>query len=286
MKSFYEMLRILESEEVKTPGGYVLSPDELEDYEREKSSMYKALFLKNIDDQTKKELERSPEAVAQREMEIRKREEQKSKREEEERMELQKRKEEERYKMLPPAEKYDYIVKAYGILLNSFLNGSACCKQILNILEGRLNKQGSDWRWIYNRQTKESLVVEPYDSFIGSPKYDRDIDEIYDFLMVMIINYDDFVSENKKFCDDLNNALYKIGAKPIYKVGDVVNFREKGPFETPLSSFIERGDKVRVVKGYEPAGEFTKNPTFDGGLVWQTPKGNVIIFRAMVEKVS
>jgi hypothetical protein len=283
MKSFYEMLRILESEEVKTPGGYVLSPDELEDYEREKSSVYKALFLKNIDDQRKKETERSPDAVAKREMEIRRQEEQKSKREEEERMELQKIKEKERYKMLPPAEKYDYIVKAYGILLKAFLNGSACCKQLLNVIEGPLKKQGSEWRWSYNRQTKESLVVEPYSGSIGSPKYDRDVDEIYDFLSNMMVNYDLFVSKNKKFCDDLNNALYKMGVKPIYKVGDVVNFREKGSFETPLNS-VERGDKVRVVKGYYPADEFRPNPTFDGGLVWETPKGNAILFRALVEK--
>lgn len=49
MKNFYEMLKLLEDEQVKTPGGYTLTPDELEDYEREKSPMYKALFLKDID---------------------------------------------------------------------------------------------------------------------------------------------------------------------------------------------------------------------------------------------
>jgi len=67
MKNFYEMLRILESQEVKTPSGYTLTPEELEDYENEKSPMYKALFLKDIDAKRKAEQERSPEAIAAKE---------------------------------------------------------------------------------------------------------------------------------------------------------------------------------------------------------------------------
>jgi hypothetical protein len=49
MKNFYEMIKILENEQIKTPAGYTLTPEELEEYENEKSPMYKSLFLKDID---------------------------------------------------------------------------------------------------------------------------------------------------------------------------------------------------------------------------------------------
>jgi hypothetical protein len=46
---FYQLYNLINENEIRTPNGYVLSPEELEDYENEKSAMYKALFLKDID---------------------------------------------------------------------------------------------------------------------------------------------------------------------------------------------------------------------------------------------
>jgi hypothetical protein len=48
MKNFYEMIKILENEQIKTPAD-ILTPEELEEYENEKSPMYRSLFLKDID---------------------------------------------------------------------------------------------------------------------------------------------------------------------------------------------------------------------------------------------
>lgn len=62
----------------------------------------------------------------------------------------------------------------------------------------------------------------------------------------------------------------------------MVSVWQKGYRETPMNE-MEKGDRVRVIKGYADPGFGTLH-TLDGGLEWPTPKGSLVIFKALVEK--
>jgi len=193
MKSFYEMLRILESEEVKTPGGHTLTPEELEDYENEKSPMYKALFLQDIDAKRKAQ-EINPEVITKKE----------------------ERPEED--KITINADPY-YLLKMLGVIVDSINKSEGICKSALNgvALGFGIKKDGDKWKLKKNEQE-----VPPYDKKIGKPTTDQDIDSMIKATELLFFALKD--SEEYGECEIILDALYKLGAKPYLKVGDTVNF--------------------------------------------------------------
>jgi len=196
MKSFYEMLKILENEEVKTPAGYILNPEEQEDYEREKSPMYKALFLKDIDAKRKAA---DPGSIATREKG---------------QVEITAEEEEKRRRQNDP----DYILKILGVIVSYIEKSEGICKTFLNgVAVGLGIKDGNKWKW-----KKTEQEIPPYNEKVEKPKTYQGEDFLIKATELLFFALKD--SEKYGGCEIISDALYKLGAKPYLKIGDIVNF--------------------------------------------------------------
>jgi len=226
MKNFYEMLRILESEEVKTPGGYTLTPEELEDYENEKSPMYKALFLKDIDAKRKAEQERSPEAIA-------------AKRQEEERLNRQS----DFTRKTTENEDPDYVLKVLGLIVDSIEKSDGICKVALEGVAGGLGikKDGDKWKWKQKWRGITDREIPPYNEKVEKPITYSDKDWLRSAVELSFFALED--SEEYGGCEIILDTLYKLGVKPYLKAGDIVNF--DGRHHATKDS-VELNEKVRV----------------------------------------
>jgi hypothetical protein len=268
MKSFYEMLRILESEGVKTPGGYTLTPEELEEYENEKSSMYKALFLKDIDTKRKTEEEKSPERVASKEEAGRKKQEEKEiwrKKEREEKLKEKERTTENK----SPIQKYDYVIKASGLLLNELPN-----KYIEGVmLSLGIKKENSNW---IVKTHLGNFPVVPYEGPMEEPKEDIDYEFLRRLLDLLILEWKnlsgiDYITgdwnplstkEDRKI---IENVFKKIGVEKTGEIGEELNFN--GIHHDTISD-AEVGQKVIV-----------RLP----GFIFRTPRGPILLSKSIVE---
>jgi len=268
MKSFYEMLRILESEQVKTPGGYSLTPEELEGYENERSSMYKALFLKDIDAKRKAEEERSPERVTAKEAE-RKRQEDEKIRQKKELKEKELKEKERTTENKSPRQKYDYVIKASGLLLNELPN-----KYIEGVmLSLGIKKENLNWM-VKTHLGNFSLV--PYDGPMEEPKEDRDYEFVQRLLNLLILEWKNLygydyitgewnplnIKEDHKI---IENVFKKIGVERTGEIGEYLNFN--GIYHDTISD-AEVGQKVIV-----------RVP----GFIFRTPRGPIILSKSIVE---
>jgi hypothetical protein len=227
MKNFYEMLRILE---VITPSGYTLTPEELEDYENEKSPMYKALFLKDIDAKRKAEQERNPEAIAAKEEKRRQEEYEKA------RYEIEKKQKEE-----DP----DYVFKVLGIIVDSIEKSDGICKSFLNGVAGGLGikKDGDKWKWRQKWRGITDREIQPYNEKVKKPVAYSDKDWLRSAVELSFFALED--SKEDGGCEIILDILYKLGVKPYLKVGDIVNF--DGRHHTTKDG-VEINEKVRVSK--------------------------------------
>lgn len=203
MKSFYEMLKLIENEIIRTPGGYVLTPEEVEDYEREKSPMYKALMLKDIDAKRRTEEERSPERIAAREAERKRQEDEKETRTKE-------------LREIDP----NYILKALGILVNAIEKTEGDCKLALMAPMPNLKKDGNNWAYKTKYINFEDIPV--FDGRLGIPETDKDIAFIKDLQQGLVFAMED--SEEYGGCEIILDTLIRLGCKPYLKVGDIVDF--------------------------------------------------------------
>ena len=262
MKSFYEMLRILESEQVKTLGGYTLTPEELEEYENERSPMYKALFLKDIDAKIRAEEERTPENIAAKE-----------------RKKLivsppspvaafgRSEMIDKPYGVLPggyentvdtksPIQKYDYVIKASGLLLNELPNQA---------IEGVMSSVGikkENSNWTVKTQIGNFPVV-PYDGTMEKPKHERDYDFVVHLLDLLVMNWNDNLhKEDRK---SIENVFKKIGVEKTGEIGEELNF--DGIYHDTRSP-VEVGQKVIVILP---------------GFAFETPKGSMLLIKSKVQ---
>jgi len=250
MKSFYEMLRILESEQVKTLGGYTLTPEELEEYENERSPMYKALFLKDIDAKIRAEEERTPENIAAK----------------------------ERKKLIvsppspvaafgrsgyentvdtkSPIQKYDYVIKASGLLLNELPN------QAIEDVMSTVGIKKENSNWTVKTQIGNFSVV-PYDGSMEKPKHDRDYDFVVRLLDLLVMNWNDNLhKEDRK---SIENVFKKIGVEKTGEIGEELNF--DGIYHDTRRP-VEVGQKVIVILP---------------GFVFKTPKGSMLLIKSKVQ---
>jgi hypothetical protein len=209
MKNFYEMLQILKNEQVKTPDGYILSPEEEEEYENEKSAMYKSLFLKDIDARRKAEYENSPEFVAARE---------KRKQQEDERQEAERQEKEKIAEKIANADP-DYIYKIFGIIADSIEKSEGTCKGAFEAAAGGLGIQKNGNIWIFRKNNRQ---IPLYDKKLAEPATDRDKDYMRSATQLLWFAYED--SQEYGGCEAILDILYKLGIKPYLKVGDIVNF--------------------------------------------------------------
>lgn len=266
------MLKLLENEEIKTPGGYTLTPEELEDYERERSPMYRALFLKDIDAKRRMELERSPEIVAAREQEKiakEKQEEERHLQRKRELEELKKREIEDLNKKeledsKTPREKYDYIIKVCGTIVQNLQNTPA--ESVL----ASLGIKRKDDKW--NLKTHlGNFVIDPYDGLIGSPEKDRDYEFIQHALGLLVLEWREFAGietrhMNKELKKNLEKTLEKIGATKIGKIGEKYIF--DGIYHNTLDDNVKVGGEVTIlIPGWE----------------MKTDRGRLVLIKAMVE---
>ena len=227
MKTFYEMLRILESEQVKTPGGYTLTPEELEEYENERSPMYKALMLKDIDAKRKAEEENSPEKIAAKEAEIKRQEEEKEKQEKIE-------------KELREAEP-DFILKAFGILASAIEKSEGDCKIFLKGVEPSLKKDGNKWTFKSRSLTLGDVPV--FDGKLGIPVKDMDKYYLRNITQGLVFAIED--SKEYGGCEIMLDALIKLGCKPYPRKGEIVNFDGR---HHETNDSVEIYEKVHVVE--------------------------------------
>lgn len=229
MKSFYEMLKILE--QVKTPGGYALTPEELEEYENERSPMYKALMLKDIDAKRKREEENSPERIAAKEA---------AKEAERKRQEDKKEKQEKREKELREADP-DYTLKAFGILANAIEKSEGYCKIFLQGVEPGLEKDGNKWIFKSGSFTLEDIPF--FNGKLGVPVKDIDIHYLRSITQGLIFAMED--AEEYGGCEIMLDTLIKLGCKPYLQKGEIVNFDGR---HQNTKDPVEIYEKVRVVK--------------------------------------
>lgn len=274
MKTFYEMLRILESEQVKTPGGYTLTPEELEEYENERSPMYKALMLKDIDAKRKAEEENRPENIVSREEERRKQEDEREARRQREREELEREREEleikEKEKVKSLREKFDYIIKASGLLLSELPN------QAIEGVMASLGIKKENSNWIIKTHAG-NFPVDLYNGPMDEPKEDRDYAFLERLIDLLILEWRGFsginrstgesdpLKVNKKYTKAIENIFDKIGVEKTGEIGEKLNFN--GIYQDTISD-VEVGQEVVI-----------RIP----GFILKTPRGPMLISKSIVE---